>query len=78
MKLHHWSGYCSVLGNNSTENIQNPKVYKFKISDYRPKVILVIDSNVEKAFHCNYEDVDLEGLIEAKNKRWLDPLLLLA
>ena len=36
----------------------------------------MIGLNVEKAFHTNYEDVDLEGLIEPKNKRWLDPTVV--
>ena len=66
-------GIVSPLGNSLSENIQNLKALQVPISDYRPQShfsdwIL----NVEKAFHCNYEDVDLEGLIEAKNKRWLD------
>ena len=70
-------GIVSPLGNNLSENIQNLKALKVPISDYRPQGhfsdwIL----NVEKAFHCNYEDVDLEGLIESKNKRWLDPTVV--
>ena len=35
-----------------------------------------MDSKCRKSIHCNYEDVDLEGLIEAKNKRWLDPTVI--
>lgn len=70
-------GIVSPLGNSLSENIQNLKALQVPISDYRPQGhfsdwIL----NVEKAFHCNYEDVDLEGLIEAKNKRWLDPTVV--
>ncbi len=70
-------GIVSPLGNNLSENIQNLKALQVPISDYKPQGhfsdwIL----NVEKAFHCNYEDVDLEGLIEAKNKRWLDPTVI--
>ena len=70
-------GIVSPLGNSLSENIQNLKALQVPISDYRPQGhfsdwIL----NVEKAFHCNYEDVDLEGLIEAKNKRWLDPTVI--
>ena len=58
-------GIVSPLGNNLSENIQNLKALQVPISDYRPQGhfsdrIL----NVEKAFHCNYEDVDLEGIIE--------------
>ena len=70
-------GIVSPLGNNLTENIQNLKAFEVPIQDYRPQGhfsdwIL----NVEKAFHTNYEDVDLEGLIEPKNKRWLDPTVV--
>jgi len=70
-------GIVSPLGNSLSENIQNLKALKVPVSDYRPQGhfsdwIL----NVEKAFHCNYEDVDLEGLIESKNKRWLDPTVV--
>ena len=70
-------GIVSPLGNSLSENIQNLKALQVPVSDYRPQNhfsdwIL----NVEKAFHCNYEDVDLEGLIEAKNKRWLDPTVI--
>tara|TARA_B100000902_G_scaffold34893_1_gene41951 strand:- start:49625 stop:50839 length:1215 start_codon:yes stop_codon:yes gene_type:complete len=70
-------GIVSPLGNSLSENIQNLKALQVPIQDYRPQGhfsdwIL----NVEKAFHTNYEDVDLEGLIEPKNKRWLDPTVV--
>ena len=70
-------GIVSPLGNNLTEIIQNLKAFEVPIQDYRTQghfsdLIL----NVEKAFHTNYEDVDLEGLIEPKNKRWLDPTVV--
>tara|TARA_B100000902_G_C27318133_1_gene922593 strand:- start:19 stop:1233 length:1215 start_codon:yes stop_codon:yes gene_type:complete len=70
-------GIVSPLGNTLSENIDNLKALQVPIQDYRPQNhfsdwIL----NVEKAFHCNYDDVNLEGLIEQKHKNWLDPTVI--
>ncbi len=70
-------GIVSPLGNTLSENINNLKAMQVPIQDYRPQGhfsdwIL----NVKKAFHCNYEDVDLTDLIKAKDKRWLDPTVI--
>ena len=60
-------GIVSPLGNTLSENINNLKAMQVPIQDYRPQGhfsdwIL----NVKKAFHCNYEDVDLTDLIKAR------------
>jgi len=70
-------GIVSPLGNNIQENVLNLKELKVPLQDYRPQGhfsdwIL----KVEKAFHCNYDDVDTDHLIKQKDKKWIDPTVV--
>ena len=70
-------GIVSPLGNTLSENIENLKAMQVPITDYRQQGhfsdwILT----VEKAFHCNYDDVNIEHLIKTKDRRWIDPTVV--
>jgi 3-oxoacyl-(acyl-carrier-protein) synthase len=70
-------GIVSPLGNTLSENIDNLKSLQVPISDYRPQGHFsdwILE--VEKAFHCNYDDVNIEHLIKTKDKRWIDPTVI--
>ena len=70
-------GIVSPLGNTLSENISNLKALEVPITDYRQQGHFsdwILE--VEKAFHCNYDDVDIEHLIKKKDKRWIDPTVV--
>jgi 3-oxoacyl-[acyl-carrier-protein] synthase II len=70
-------GIVSPLGNTLSENIENLKALQVPIQDYRQQGHFsdwILE--VEKAFHCNYNDVDIEHLIKKKDKRWIDPTVV--
>ena len=69
-------GIVSPLGNNIQENITNLKDLCIPNTEYRRSGHFSDATlTVERAFHCNYEDVDTEalGLIRKKDVRWTDP-----
>ena len=70
-------GIVSPLGNTLSENIKNLKALEVPIQDYRQQGHFsdwILE--VKKAFHCNYDDVDIEHLIKKKDKRWIDPTVV--
>ena len=70
-------GIVSPLGNDIQSVTQNLKALDVPITDYRlPGHFADEFLKVEKAFHCNIDDLDLDGIIEPKNKRWLDPTVV--
>lgn len=72
-------GIVSPLGNDIRSNIENLKDVQVPISDYRRSGHFSDATlRVEKAFHCNYEDIDTEelGLIKKKDIRWTDPTVI--
>ena len=70
-------GIVSPLGNDIQSVTQNLKALDVPITDYKlPGHFADKFLKVEKAFHCDIDNLDLEGLIEPKNKRWLDPTVV--
>lgn len=72
-------GIVSPLGNDIRSNIENLRDVQVPISDYRRSGHFSDATlRVEKAFHCNYEDIDTEelGLIKKKDIRWTDPTVI--
>ena len=72
-------GIVSPLGNDIRTNIQNLKNLVVPITDYRRSGHFSDATlTVEKAFHCNYDDIDTEalGLIKKKDIRWTDPTVI--
>ena len=70
-------GIVSPLGNNLEENITNLRNLEVPNQEYRPQGhfsdwIL----KIERAFHCNYDDVDTNHLIKSKDRKWLDPTVI--
>lgn len=70
-------GIVSPLGNDIQSVTQNLKALDVPITDYKlPGHFADKFLKVEKAFHCDIDNLDLDGLIEPKNKRWLDPTVV--
>jgi len=70
-------GIVSPLGNEIQSVTQNLKALQVPVTDYRlPGHFADPFLNVTKAFHCNIDDLDLEGLIEPKSRRWMDPTVI--
>ena len=70
-------GIVSPLGNNLEENITNLRNLEVPNQEYRPQGHFsdwII--KIEKAFHCNYDDVDTNHLIKSKDRKWLDPTVI--
>ena len=70
-------GIVSPLGNTLEENITNLRNLEVPNQEYRPQGhfsdwIL----KIERAFHCNYDDVDTNHLIKSKDRKWLDPTVI--
>ncbi len=67
-------GIVSPLGNNLEENIRGLVDLDVNISDFN-KVGHYSEPmlEIEKAFHCNYEDVDTSHLVKDKDRKTLDP-----
>lgn len=69
-------GIVSPLGNDLDTTIKNLKNLSIPNTEYRRSGHFSDATlTVERAFHCNYDDVDTEelGLIRKKDVRWLDP-----
>ena len=70
-------GIVSPLGNEIQTVTHNLKQLAVPITDYKlPGHFADKFLKVEKAFHCDIDNLDLDGLIEPKNKRWLDPTVV--
>ena len=70
-------GIVSPLGNEIQTVTHNLKQLAVPITDYKlPRHFADKFLKVEKAFHCDIDNLDLDGLIEPKNKRWLDPTVV--
>ena len=70
-------GIVSPLGNEIQTVTHNLKQLAVPITDYKlPGPFADKFLKVEKAFHCDIDNLDLDGLIEPKNKRWLDPTVV--
>ena len=70
-------GIVSPLGNEIQSVTQNLKALQVPVTDYRlPGHLADLFLNVTKAFHCNIDELDLEGLIEPKSRRWMDPTVI--
>lgn len=70
-------GIVSPLGNDIQTVTQNLKALDVPITDYKlPGHFADEFLKVEKAFHCDIDNLDLDGIIEPKNKRWLDPTVV--
>ena len=70
-------GIVSPLGNDIQSVTQNLKALDVPITDYKlPGHFADEFLKVEKAFHCDIDNLDLDGIIEPKNKRWLDPTVV--
>lgn len=70
-------GIVSPLGNNLEENITNLRNLEVPNQEYRPQGHFsdwII--KIERAFHCNYDDVDTNHLIKSKDRKWLDPTVI--
>jgi 3-oxoacyl-[acyl-carrier-protein] synthase II len=70
-------GIVSPLGNTLEENITNLKNLEVPNQEYRPQGHFsdwII--KIERAFHCNYNDVDTDHLVKSKDRKWLDPTVI--
>ena len=59
------------------KNITNLKNLEVPNQEYRPQGHFsdwII--KIERAFHCNYNDVDTDHLVKSKDRKWLDPTVI--
>lgn len=70
-------GIVSPLGNDIQSVTQNLKALEIPVSDYKhPGHFADKFLEIPKAFHCDTENLDLDGLIEPKSRRWMDPTVI--